>query len=76
VAGRRREKLWRVPSAVDGGVDLDRDGQSAALEPLPPAEDAGAGLDDGVEALSFGFDDDPFEEEFSDAVADLRLSVR
>jgi hypothetical protein len=48
------------------------------LEPLPLEEDAGAGVDDGVEELSLADDDDPFEEvdELSDAVAGLRLSVR
>jgi hypothetical protein len=51
------------------------------LDPLPDdVDDAGAG-DDVAELSFFGdalsFDDDePFEEAVSDAVADLRLSVR
>jgi hypothetical protein len=55
------------------------DRQSAAFDELP-AVAAGAGVDAGVEALSFDDDDDddpePFDEEVSDAAADLRLSVR
>jgi hypothetical protein len=50
--------------------------QLAALLPLPPEVDAAAGVDDGV-LLSFGaVDDDPLEDEFSEAVAAFRLSVR
>jgi hypothetical protein len=70
---------------VDGAAGVD---QLAALLPLLPEVDAGAGEDDGVAVLSFDDDDDdepledeplddePLEEEPSEAVADLRLSVR
>jgi hypothetical protein len=67
---------------VDGAAGVD---QLAALLPLLPEVEAGAGEDDGAAALSFDDDDDPLdepleddplEEEPSEAVADLRLSVR
>ena len=55
--------------------------QFAALDPLPDDVDA-AGAGDDVDGLSFFadalsfVDDEPFAEAVSDAVADLRLSVR
>jgi hypothetical protein len=61
---------------VDGaGAD-----QLAALLPLPPDVDAGAGVDDVV-LLSLDDDDDddeddPLADDVSDAAAALRLSVR
>jgi hypothetical protein len=68
-----RTTLWRRPSAVDGAGP---DRQSAAFDELP-ADAAGAGVDDDVVELSFDDDDDePLDEELSDTVADLRLSVR
>jgi hypothetical protein len=51
------------------------------LDPLPD-DVAAAGAGDDVDELSFFVDvlsfvdDEPFEEAVSDAVADLRLSVR
>ena len=66
--------------------------QLAALDPLPDEEEDPAGAGDELEELSLDVDagavepsldedelsfvDEPFEEAVSDAVADLRLSVR
>jgi hypothetical protein len=50
------------------------------LDPLPDVDAAGAGEDVVLvfdeEELSFDVDDEPLDEADSDAVADLRLSVR
>lgn len=64
---------------MDGGVPCGRAGprrQLAALDPLPLVDD-GAGVEDAAGA---GVDEDSLEDEpvddVSDALADLRLSVR